>query len=68
MLSTAVSVWLQFIACLLMIGYAGVRLTRYGDVIADKTGLGGSWIGLVLIATVTSLPELATGVSSVAIA
>lgn len=47
---------------------AGVRLTRYGDAIADKTGLGGTWIGVVLIASVTSLPELATGVSSVAVA
>jgi cation:H+ antiporter len=44
---------------------AGVRLTRYGDAIADKTGLGGTWIGVVLIASVTSLPELATGISSV---
>lgn len=47
---------------------AGVRLTRYGDAIADKTGLGGTWIGVVPIASVTSLPELATGVSSVAVA
>lgn len=28
----------------------------------------GVWIGLVLLATVTSLPELATGVSSVTLA
>ncbi|MGD8644149.1 MAG: sodium:calcium antiporter, partial [Chromatiales bacterium] len=58
-------VWLQFLLCLGLIGLAGVKLTRYGDVIADKTGLGGSWIGLILIASVTSLPELATGVSAV---
>jgi len=59
--------WLQFAACLLAIGYAGVKLSIYGDVIADKTGLGGSWIGLIMLATVTSLPELATGVSAVGI-
>jgi cation:H+ antiporter len=40
----------------------------YGDAIAQKTGLSGAGIGLVLVATVTSLPELATGISSVAIA
>src|SRR5574341_1134667 len=57
--------WLEFAACAGLIGYAGSRLSRYGDVIADKTGLGGTWIGLVLLATVTSLPELATGISSV---
>lgn len=30
-----------------------------------KTGLGRSWVGLVLLATVTSLPELITSVSAV---
>jgi len=61
-------VWLQFALCIVFIGAAGVRLTRYGDAIADKTGLGGSWVGVVLIASVTSLPELVTGISSVAFA
>jgi cation:H+ antiporter len=60
--------WLQFAACLLVICVAGSRLVRYGDAIANRTGLSRSWIGLVLMATVTSLPELATGVSSVTIA
>jgi cation:H+ antiporter len=58
-------IWIQFAVCVILIGFAGVQLTRYGDAIADKTGLGGSWIGVLLIASVTSLPELATGVSSV---
>ena len=62
------TVWVQFAVCIALIGVAGVQLTRYGDVIADKTGIGGSWIGLVLIATVTSLPELASGISAVTIA
>jgi cation:H+ antiporter len=68
MISNASFVWLQFLFCLTVIGYAGVKLSRYGDVIADKTGLGGTWIGLVMLATVTSLPELVTGISSVAVA
>ncbi len=62
------TVWLKFSVCLGLIGYAGSKLSRYGDIIADKTGLGGAWIGLILMATVTSLPELVTGVSSVALA
>ena len=61
-------VWLQFGICVLLIGAAGSRLCRYGDVIAEKTGLSGTWIGVVMLATVTSLPELATGVSSVSFA
>jgi cation:H+ antiporter len=36
--------------------------------IAEKTGLGGTWIGLILLATVTSLPELITGISAVTVA
>ncbi len=62
------TVWLAFAACAVLIGVAGTFLSRYGDVIADKTGLGGTWIGLVLLATVTSLPELITGVSAVTLA
>ena len=57
--------WLAFITCTGAIVYAGTRLSRYGDVIAEKTGLGRTWIGVVLMAAVTSLPELVTGISSV---
>ena len=60
--------WLQLAACAAAILVAGSRLARYGDAIARHTGLGGSWIGLVLMATVTSLPELMTGISSVTVA
>lgn len=58
-------IWLEFALCAACIGAAGASLCRYGDVIADKTGLSGSWIGLILLSTVTSLPELITGLSSV---
>ena len=61
-------IWLQFILCAGVIGVAGVRLSRYGDAIAGHTGLSRNWIGLVLLATVTSLPELVTGLSSVTLA
>ena len=61
-------VWLQFAFCVLLIGVAGSRLCRYGDVIAEKTGLSGTWIGVVMLATVTSLPELTTGISAVSFA
>ncbi len=57
--------WLGFIICTSLIVYSGTRLSKYGDIIAEKTGLGRTWIGLVLMATVTSLPELITGLSSV---
>ncbi len=60
--------WLELLACAALIGLAGPVLTHYGDVIARLTGLSRSWIGLVLLATATSLPELFTGISAVTIA
>ena len=57
--------WLQLAACAMAIGYAGARLTRLADAIGEKTGMSGSWVGLLLLAAVTSLPELATGISAV---
>jgi cation:H+ antiporter len=57
--------WLGFIVCTSIILYSGTKLSRYGDIIAEKTGLGRVWIGVVLMASVTSLPELVTGISSV---
>ena len=61
-------IWLQFAAAALVIVLAGVRLARYGDVLGEKTGLGRSWIGVVLLATTTSLPELFTGFGATALA
>jgi cation:H+ antiporter len=58
-------IWIQFIICAAIIIWAATLLAKYGDVIAEKTGLGRAWIGAILIAGVTSLPELASGVSAV---
>jgi cation:H+ antiporter len=60
--------WIKFAVCAGLIGVAGVRLSRYGDIIAEKSGLGASVVGLLLLATVTSLPDLITGIGSVALA
>ena len=56
-----------FLLCSLLIVYSGTRLAKYGDKISDLTGIGKAWLGLVLMAGVTSLPELITGLSSVTI-
>src|ERR671919_1106839 len=61
-------IWVQFAATALVIVLAGVRLARYGDVLGEKTGLGRSWIGVVLLAATTSLPELFTGFGATALA
>lgn len=60
--------WLQLLLCLTVIGYAGYFLSRYGDIIAEKSGVSASWVGLILLSTATSLPELVTGISAVTFA
>jgi cation:H+ antiporter len=60
--------WAGFLICTSAIVFSGIRLSRYGDIIAEKTGLGRAWTGMVLMASVTSLPELVTGISSVTFA
>jgi cation:H+ antiporter len=60
-------IWFKFVLCLVVVLFAGTKLARYGDAIAEKTGLGRIWIGLVLIAVITTMPELVTAASSVAL-
>ena len=40
------------------------RLARDADTIAEQTGLGGLWIGSMLLAASTSLPEMLTDVNA----
>ncbi len=56
-----------FILCSAFIVYGGTKLSYYGYRISELTGLSKAWIGLILMASVTSLPELITGISAVAI-
>lgn len=56
---------LQFVVCATLIAGAGFALSKSADRIARATGLTGGWVGLALLGTVTSLPELASGISSV---
>lgn len=67
-MATILLPWMKFAVCIALIGLAGPALARNGDIIARWTGLSRSWIGLVLVATATSLPELFTGVSAVTVA
>ena len=61
-------IWFAFLATAFVIVFAGVRLARFGDVLGEKTGLGRSWIGVVLLAATTSLPELFAGFGATALA
>jgi cation:H+ antiporter len=55
------------VICALIIFQTGKRLSILGEELADQTGLGQVWMGIILLSAVTSLPELMVGVSSTAI-
>lgn len=57
--------WSQLAITATVILVAATFLAKNADIIAFKTGLGRSFVGVVLLATATSFPELGTGVSSV---
>jgi cation:H+ antiporter len=61
-LSTAI---LIFVVSSVFIIFAGVALARYGDELAEKTGWGTLWVGTILVAVSTSLPELTINISAV---
>jgi cation:H+ antiporter len=60
-------VWIEFIICVVIIIAAANILSRYSDVIAEKTGLGRAWVGAILLAGVTSLPEMVSGITAVSL-
>jgi len=55
----------QVILCIILVVIVGSLLSQSADVLAEKTGLGRTWVGVLLGAT--SLPELATGVSAIVV-
>jgi cation:H+ antiporter len=60
-------VWIKFIICGAAILFAGVKLAKDADIIAERSGLGQAWIGLVVLSIITSLPELANTISAVTV-
>lgn len=57
--------WLAFLMSAAVVAGAGIRLAKDGDTIAEGTGLGGMWVGAILVAAATSLPELTTDIHAV---
>lgn len=56
--------WLKFLIMSILVVVAGLKLSVFGDEIANKTGIEELLIGSILIAMATSLPELVTSISS----
>ena len=58
-------VWVTFVLSAALIVVSAMQLAKYGDVIAARTKLGGMFIGVLLLAGATSLPELLTSINSI---
>ncbi len=58
-------IWLTFFLSALVIVLAGIKLAEYGDAIGYRTGLGGLFIGTLLVASTTSLPEVLTAINAI---
>ena len=57
---------LVFVVSAAVVIIAGVNLARFGDELAEVTGWGHLWVGTILVAIATSLPELTVNISAVA--
>ncbi len=58
-------VWVKFFFSAAIIVLAANQLAKYGDIIAVRTKLGGMFIGILLLAGATSLPELLTSANAI---
>lgn len=58
-------VWIQFVLTSAIIVFAAVKLSTYGDIISVRTRLSGMFVGTLLLAGATSLPELLSSVNAV---
>ncbi len=60
-------VWLIFLISSAVVVIAAIKLAQYGDVIAVRTRLSGMFIGTLLMAGATSLPELLSAVNALSL-
>ena len=59
--------WLTFVLSAVGIVLAGVRLAPYGEALGRRMGIGQGWIGLIFLATLTSIPEMTTTITGASI-
>lgn len=58
-------IWLEFLVSAVLIVIAAMKLAECADTIAVRTKLGGMFIGTILLAGATSVPELFTTLSAI---
>ena len=58
-------IWLEFAVSAILVVVAAIKLAECADAISLRTKLGGMFVGTLLLAGATSLPELLTALSSI---
>lgn len=57
-------VWLLYILCLMITVFTSNKLAEYIDALDKKTKISGAFLGGILLAGITSLPELITSITA----
>ena len=63
--SPLVQASLLFAGSAALVIFSGIYLAKYGDFLAELMGWGRLWVGTILVAVATSLPELVTNITAV---
>ena len=58
----------EFLAGCIVVFFAGRSLTKSADAIGERFNWGHAWVGLLMLATITSMPELVTNIGSIGLA
>ena len=61
------SAWLRLAAAAAAVVLAGIKLSKYGDMLSKRLKLGQALVGMIFLAFATSLPEIVTCVGAVAV-
>ena len=57
-------IWIQLFINAVLVIVGSIWLAKSADIIAEQTGLGGTFFGTVFLALVTSLPEMVVSLSA----
>lgn len=58
-------IYIGYVAIVAVVVFLSIKLGKYVDVIDNKSNISGAFIGGVMLAAVTSLPELFTSISAI---
>jgi len=61
---TQIGLGVAFLGAASCVVFAGIKLSKYGDALGERTGMGSGLVGLLVLAGVTSLPELVVSTTS----